>query len=488
MKRRAFLQVGGAACAAGMGGRRGSTATASDTSALVSLLEESPRERIPAEIVKRIRGGLTHQALLEALTLAAVRNVQPYPDVGFKFHAVMVLQSIHLTTRGLPSEDEWLPAIWAADYFKHSQATEQRRTGWRMPERPRVATTDAERARRSLSDALDAWDRDAADEAIVACASLEDPRGLFDLLLPCGARDLRSIGHKAITVQNAHRLLGILGVEHAVPILRSTVAALQNPGGDPSPARNDLWADRPWTLNRERLARIPGSWRRGREDAGARAALLQALRHTSDEDAGAVVAEQLEKGIAPITIWEALFAAAGELIARLPGIVPVHAQTTANALYHAYRVAGDEQTQQVVLLQCAAFASMFRRLVGDARSDLRLDALEPLPLEGAPDEAVDEVFSSVPAARPVAVRKALEYLLRGGDSAALVARARLHLAHNGTESHDYKFAEAAFENASHAADPAWRARLLAATLAYLTGPIPDRPNPAVKEAAELLRG
>lgn len=487
MDRRTFLHASGVALAAGFE-RRGMAEPLPDTASLLSLLEDSPRARIPSELVRLIRAGLGYEPLLQALALAAVRNVQPYPDVGFKYHAVMVLQSVHLTRGGLPSEDRWLPAVWAADYFKETQAAEQRRTGWRMPPPAAATTTDPERARRSLIEALDSWDRDAADAAIVGYAPLAGREAIFEVLFPYGARDLRAIGHKAITVQNAHRLLGLLRSDQAPPILRSTVAAIQNPEGDPDPANNDLPADRPWAASRERLACIPPSWRGGRADAGARVALLQALRQSSEEAAGALVVEHLRSGVAPATIWEALFAAAAELVLRRPGVVPVHAQTTANALHYAYRASSDDRTRQLAMLQCAAFVSMFGRLVGDARADLRIDALEPLALRGTPDDALDEIFSDVPGRRLDAARRTLAYLLAGGDPGLWIARARHHLAHNVAGSHDYKFAEAAFENADHVGDAAWRARLLAASTAYLPGPAAVRPSSAVAEAVALLHG
>jgi len=489
MHRRTLLQVIGAALAAGPGRRLAQAQPDLDTRSLLGLLEETERTRVPAELVALIQGGLRFEPLLEALTLAAVRNVQPYPDVGFKFHAVMVLQSIQLTTRGLAPEDRWLPAVWAADYFKQTQAAERRATGWRMPPRSAVTTRDADRARRALVAALEAWDRDAADAAIVDYASCSEPAELWDLLFLYGARDLRAIGHKTITVQNAHRLVGLLGREHAVPILRSTVAALQNAGGDPNPARNDLPADRPWRANRERLADIPTHWREARVDPGARAALLEAVREATEEDAGALVVEQLGRGIAPASVWEALFGAAGELILRRPGIVAVHAQTTANALHHVFRFSKEERCRQLAMLQCAAFIAMFQRLVGGGGDAPHLDALEPLPLETpAGDDPVGEILSELEDDRGRAARKTLAYLAGGGAADVLIARSRHHLAHNVRGSHDYKFAEAAFENATHTGDEAWRARLLAAAMGYLRGPGTGRSNRAVEEAVALLRG
>ena len=54
----------------------------------VKLLEETPRERLLEEVAGRIKKGLGYREVLTALLLAGVRNVQPRPQVGFKFHAV----------------------------------------------------------------------------------------------------------------------------------------------------------------------------------------------------------------------------------------------------------------------------------------------------------------------------------------------------------------------------------------------------------------
>jgi hypothetical protein len=51
-----------------------------------------------------------------------VRNVQPRPSVGFKFHSVLVVHSAHLASIGGADEHRWLPIFWALDYFKATQA------------------------------------------------------------------------------------------------------------------------------------------------------------------------------------------------------------------------------------------------------------------------------------------------------------------------------------------------------------------------------
>jgi hypothetical protein len=61
--------------------------------------------------------------------------------------------------------------------------------------------------------------------------------------------------------------------------------------------------------------------------------------------------------------------------------VPLHAQTTANALHYAYRTSNDEPTQQLTLLQCAAFVALFRQMANTGELEFNLQKLEPQPLE-----------------------------------------------------------------------------------------------------------
>lgn len=89
---------------------------------LVRLLEDTPRSRLIEDVAARVRQGLTYRELLAALLLAGVRNVQPRPSVGFKFHAVLVVNSVHLAALASPETERWLPLFWALDYFKGSQA------------------------------------------------------------------------------------------------------------------------------------------------------------------------------------------------------------------------------------------------------------------------------------------------------------------------------------------------------------------------------
>src|SRR5436309_3285256 len=97
---------------------------------LVRLIEETPREKLLEAVGHRVRGGTPYREVLAALLLAGVRNVQPRPSVGFKFHAVLVVNSAHLASISSPDEHRWLPIFWALDYFKHSQAADEREGNW----------------------------------------------------------------------------------------------------------------------------------------------------------------------------------------------------------------------------------------------------------------------------------------------------------------------------------------------------------------------
>ena len=91
-----------------------------DVEPLVRLLE-TPRAKNCSKKWPRTSRRSQLPRVLAALLLAGVRNIQPRP-VGFKFHAVLVVNSAHLASLHSPDEYRWLPIFWALDNFKSSQA------------------------------------------------------------------------------------------------------------------------------------------------------------------------------------------------------------------------------------------------------------------------------------------------------------------------------------------------------------------------------
>src|SRR5438094_206524 len=123
---------------------------------LVRFLEDTPRERLLEEVAARIKRGLSYRDLLAALLLAGVRNIQPRP-VGFKFHAVLVVNSAHLASLGSPDSDRWLPIFWALDHFKSSQAADERAGDWTVGPVRESAVAPTHKAKAAFIDAMENW-------------------------------------------------------------------------------------------------------------------------------------------------------------------------------------------------------------------------------------------------------------------------------------------------------------------------------------------
>src|SRR5262249_25686288 len=154
----------------------------------------------------------------------------------------------------------------------------------------------------------------AADAAVVGLARTAGAQEIFEIVCRYGARDFREIGHKAIYVANSWRTLQAIGWQHAEPVLRSLTLGLLDRTGDPNPAKADFEADRPWRQNQSLARQIRSEWLDGQVSSSASVELLQTLRHASPEEASAKVVELLNRGVAPQSIWDALFDSAGELL------------------------------------------------------------------------------------------------------------------------------------------------------------------------------
>src|SRR5262245_5120825 len=437
---------------------------------LVRFLEETPREKLIDETIARIKRGLSYQELLAAPFLAGVRNVEPRPSVGFKFHAVLVVNSAHLASLASPERERWLPILWAVDHFKGAQAQNIReRNGWRMPAVNESALPPAHRAKGAFIEAMEKWDPAAADVAVVSLARSVGAAEIFELFCRFAPRDFRSIGHKAIFLANSRRTLDCIGWENAEPILRSLAyALLANEGKDPT--QQDSPADRAGRHNRELAGKIRGEWLEGRLDAGATTEYLATLRQASDLDSPKAVVEMLNRGVSPQSIWDALLGGAGEVLMRRPGIVGLHAMTTANALHYLFTASGDDTTRRWILLQCASFIPSFRDAAnarGGSSNDAVIDKLEPLPL-GSPDDAVAEICADISGDRMSAARKVLTYVRAHPEPTGRIDATRLLICAKGDDAHDYKFSSAVLEDFYHVS-PEWRDKYLAASVFNLTG-------------------
>lgn len=435
---------------------------------LVQFLEQTPRESVIQQTALMVRQGLPYRKLLAALLLAGVRNVQPRPSVGFKFHAVLVVNSAHLASQSSADGDRWLPIFWAIDNFKSSQQRDVKEGNWTLAAVDESAVPSASQAEATLTDALETWDEQKADVAITSLVRHFGANQAFELLAKYAARDFRSIGHKVIYLSNGFRTLQTIGWDYAEPVLRSLVYAMLNHQGEPNPSTSDLQADRPGRWNLELRKNIPDRWREGKTSESATRDFVRAMHTCTPREASEMTVGLLHDGISLQSIWDGMFASAAELSMRQRGIVAIHAVTTTNAIHHAFRTAGDPSTRQYLLLQNAAFLPMFREAARDRGnlSDRRIDELESsepvADVKANPDVIVPQIFETLGNNRQLGSQQIYQYLNSGGDPQTVVDHARRLVFLKGNDSHDYKFSSAALEDYRFLSPP-WRDRFLSAS-------------------------
>jgi hypothetical protein len=458
-----------------------------DTEPLVRLIEETPRGKLLEAVGVKIRAGLSYDRLLGALMLAGVRGIKPRP-VGYQFHAVLVVNSAHLASLAAADNDRWLPLLWALDNFKASQATNKaKNAGWMMPPVDESKLPPATQAWERFAQAMDNWDEEGADAAVASLVRSAGAEQVVELFWRYGARDFRYIGHKAIYVANSWRTMQTIGWRHAEPVMRSLAFALLAHEGD-NPAKRDAEADRPWRENVDRARKIRAEWLAGKTSAAAATDLVATLRTASPSEASEKVVQLLNNGVAADSVWDGLFLRAGELLMQQPGIVGLHCVTSTNALHYAWTASGQGHTRRMMMLQCAAFLTMFRQSMagrGKVNEALKIDQLEAADLKATGPEAIEEIMADVSKDKMAAARKVLALLRRqDGVPDDLMAAARRLIFLKGSDSHDYKFSSAALED-YYNTTPENRARYLASSMFWLKG-TGDEDNKLVKRARAAL--
>lgn len=430
---------------------------------IVRLIETTPRNELLEVFGRKVQSGLSYTELLAALQLAGVRNVEPRPSVGHKFHTVLVVNSTHLASLASPAEHRWLPIFWALDYFKSAAERDvQERGDWTMSPVDESSLPPAHQAKAAFIDAMENWDESKADAAVAALARTAGANEVYEQLFRFGSRDFRSIGHKAIFVANSFRTLQTIGWKHAEPILRSlTYALMMHDGGNPRDRDDE--ADRPWRRNQELVKTIRADWRDGNLDDGGTKSFLNTLRNGSSDDACDDVVELLNSGVSPQSVWDAMFVASGEMILQQPAIVPIHANTTSNALGYAYRTSANDETRRLMMLQNAAFLPNFRDAMrgrGNVR-DVSVDTITAKPTLDLPNIKLDELFDELGTNPVSAAEKTYAYLQGGGSPEEFLDAARVLVYRKSRDSHDYKFSSAVLED-YYNVSPKWRNAYLAA--------------------------
>jgi hypothetical protein len=410
-----------------------------------------------------IRSGADHGALLGAIFLCGVRDIRPRPH-GI-LHAVMMVASSFQLAESVPPYEAWLPVLYNLDDLKRAQEGDRRDDGdWSLKPRPAPRGPGAGSARREFLAAMEAWDAERADRAIVELLPYHDRASLYEILWPLAARCYAFIGHKMIHAAQMERVLGRIGWRHAEPALRSLVMA--------SLVNRDTAA---FERSRELARALPDRWLEGKEEPEQSRLLLRELAVRGPRGAQDLVVDSFKDGLGPRTVWDALRLLGSEMILRRPGrsasagrtaLLPVHALTVTNALGHAWRSTRLEGTRRLLILQAAAWLAAMRDdlidLVGLSMAGPGIDALGASSEEDVPDLA-----QMLERASPGQVRACLDR--EPARRAGYLAGLRTALFHKGQEHHQHKYA-AALEEESRLVDARWASRILAPAVDYLAHP------------------
>ena len=429
---------------------------------VVRWIEETPRDRALDAAVEHLGHGLSYRDLLAGLFLAGIRNIKPQP-VGFKFHAVMAINSAHLLGQAAPVTDRLLPLMWALDNFKKSQEQDIKEGDWTLGKVDESRLLNPSRAGAEFARAMDNWDADAADVAVAGLCRSSGAAETMEPLWRYAVRDQRNIGHKPIFAAQSWRTLQAIGWQNAEPVLRSLAFGLLDLHGDSRHV-----AVGPYEANLENARKIRDDWQAGKPDPSATRELLETIRQASPEDASASAVTLLNRGASPDSLWDAVVLAGNEMMLKKPNIVALHTVTSGNALHFIYGASGDDTTRRLALLQAVGWLPIFRAALKPPAGPT-IDSLDAAKPETSGDDAIGEIFAAINDDRGKAARKTLGYLEQGGSPDLVFAAARRMIFHKGKDSHDYKYGAAAWEECVLATDPKWRAPLAAAMMAYLPG-------------------
>jgi hypothetical protein len=201
---------------------------------LVQWIRTTPREPALARGARELRAGLDPARLLGALLLASAREIRT--DLPRFNHAALSVSAIDQLARSAPAAERQRTALWCLDYFKEAQRPSPARTIGACRRSTRSGFPGVRAARAALVDALERWDRDAADAAIAGWVRSAPLDEVFDLLFEYGTRCAANLGHKAIYAALARRALPLLGEPYAEDVLRSVVASFFLDGPTPAAA------------------------------------------------------------------------------------------------------------------------------------------------------------------------------------------------------------------------------------------------------------
>jgi hypothetical protein len=389
----------------------------------------TPRDPAMRRGAREMHAGLDPGHLLGAVLVAASRDIRTdQPTVN---HAVLSVSAIDQLTRSASVAERERGALLGLDFFKAAQAAEALHDDWRMAPLEAAKIPSGTQARAALVDALERWDREAADVAIagfVRSAPLDEVWAVvWEYALRCSQRN----GHKVIHSALSRRALPLAGERYAEDVLRAVVAMLFSGGRSSSADAFETSRG----LVKSGLAVRPDA---RATDGGPARELLAELRTSKNSEMPEKTAALIRGGAAPAALWDAIVTAACEVAVAEVDLGPLHAVTSTNSVHYIARNAPNARVELLALLQGAAWVVEFRRHLTTDSSRVRIDALE------ADESTLDEVL--VPERRTLTnARGALGLAAR--DAELFLGQCRAASLAKDDDIHEIKLAAAALEEA-----------------------------------------
>ena len=399
---------------------------ADELEGLADRILATPRAQVFELVEPLLRRGLPWEDLEGAVFLAGIREVEPRP-VGNKLHSVLAVESVYQLAAGGPASERGMAVLWSLDEIKSAQGRDARRGDWQLPARPDVSFSSREAAERELRAAFSAHDEERADRAVVGLLAFVGRSELFEVLWPFAMREHVGLCHRTIFAAHVDRILRRVGDQRLEGPARSLVYGLLEARPGPTVAE--------YEASRRIATTIREGWTRGEPAAEKSLEVARALQGASSAAARERFVAELNAGLDPASLWDALRLAAADFFARRPGLLVVH---VTNALFHVYRATRSDATRRLALLQAASWMPLFRERFVRSRGM----SMQACGLAGVLEETA------------------------GTSGRELADGHRAHLFRGVDENHQPKYAAAILEDAQ-LADPRWRRALLAPALAYL---------------------
>lgn len=434
---------------------------------LVSVLVNTPRTTLTADVVQQIRNGrIRKQALIKALLSAGVSHIEPRP-VGFKYHAVLMVDAarrLSLQAEGIAS---WIPILWNVDYFKHSQARSLRISGWTL-EDANAQLPLIGQAPDLFTQSMQAKQWQKADQAITRMARSGSMYAAYELMLEWAVKDFHSIGHKAILLSGVWRCLEYSGWDGSETILRGVTYALLADGNVTADKEKGWW-EKDYSENLRLTHKIPGSAFLPAAPEKDTEHLLKKVRQLDARSSSELVAERLQQGLPMQCVWDAVFLAAADAVMNRPNIPMLHCITVSHALYSLWQRTANTTMRRVIPLQALNYVVQMKQQRTDGEwnnldiLDLKMKSPASTPLK----EQLEQLGNAIGTDHIEARDRLRQYPLNDGWW-TLKQQLNSWLLSKSNKAHDFKYGAAVLETVEWLS-PGWRTPYIAACSRLLMG-------------------